>query len=91
MSYTSITKALASGFSQFFIQDALDIAIITVLIYKMDVSCLISLSFLIDQISSICFSLCREYPKRLITIELIRRLSYTGNQLRTITIAINQL
>ena len=35
MSYTSITKALASGFSQFFIQDALDIAIITVLIYKL--------------------------------------------------------
>ena len=35
MSYTSITKALASGFSQFFIQDALDILIITVLIYKL--------------------------------------------------------
>jgi len=35
LSYTSITKALASGFSQFFIQDALDIAIITILIYKL--------------------------------------------------------
>ena len=35
MSYTSITNALASGFSQFFIQDALDIIIITVLIYKL--------------------------------------------------------
>ena len=35
MSYTSITKALASGFSQFFIQDILDILIITILIYKL--------------------------------------------------------
>ncbi len=35
MSYTSITNALASGFSQFFIQDIFDIAIITILIYKL--------------------------------------------------------
>jgi diadenylate cyclase len=35
LSYTSITNALASGFSQFFIQDIFDIAIITILIYKL--------------------------------------------------------
>ena len=35
MSYNSITKALASGFSQFSILDFLDIVIIAVLIYKL--------------------------------------------------------
>ncbi len=35
MSYTSITKALASGFSQFSILDFIDIVIIAVLIYKL--------------------------------------------------------
>ena len=35
MSFTSIVKALESGLSQFFIQDILDILIITVLIYKL--------------------------------------------------------
>ncbi|NLI54540.1 MAG: TIGR00159 family protein [Clostridiales bacterium] len=35
MSYTSLTKALASGFSQFSILDFLDIVIIAVLIYKL--------------------------------------------------------
>lgn len=35
MSYTTITKALASGFSQISVLDLLDIAIIAVLIYKL--------------------------------------------------------
>lgn len=35
MSFTSITKALSSGLSQFYIQDIIDIVIITVLIYKL--------------------------------------------------------